>query len=101
MLSRAWGKERSCLALFHGMAVSVSVGQKQDKNAFPAALGDGSEQSRSSKGVACAKLNPYSQPVFPGAIDTIDVSIVSNEVEAMARCTQGQENCPESCSALP
>lgn len=42
--------------VFHGMAGSASAAQRREKNAFPA-FGDGSEQSWSSKGVACAELN--------------------------------------------
>lgn len=64
MLSPAWRKERSCPVLFHGIAVSVSVAQRQEKNTFPAVLEDESEQSRSSKGVACAKLNQDLQPHY-------------------------------------
>lgn len=40
----------------YGMAGSVSAAQRRGKNAFPA-FGDGSEQSWSSKGVACAELS--------------------------------------------
>lgn len=48
-----------------------------------------------------SSIKTRSLTIFPGATGRIDVSIVPDGVDVMSRCTQGQENCPESCSAFP
>lgn len=78
-------------------------GTEAGEERFPCSIG-GTDLSkgRAAKVLPVqSSIKTHSLITFPGAIGRIDVSIICHGVDAMSRCTQGQENCPESCSAFP